>query len=204
MVYNLQCKLCPVSVPQFTSFECLVLSVTATHSAAIATIYRPPKSNAEFLSEFADLLTMLCIKFERILILGDLNIHVDQKDCVLAKDFLSLLDCFNFTQFVNVPTHWKGHTLDLVTANYAFVSNLSTVDVGLSDHSAILFNLEVSYSLRPVARTVSFRKCQSVDPAAFANSINACLDDLSSVPSEHKIILLNNALAANLDMFAPI
>ncbi len=54
----------------------------------------------------------------------------------MAKDFLSLLDCFNFTQFVNVPTHCKGHTLDLLMANYAFVT---TVDVGLSDHSAIFF-----------------------------------------------------------------
>lgn len=37
----------------------------------------------------------------------------------------------------------------------------------------------------------------------FANLINACLDDLSSVPSKHKIILLN-ALVASLDMFAAI
>ncbi len=69
IVYNLQHKLCPLFVPQFTSFECLVLSVTASHPAAIATIYRPPKSNTEFLSELADLLSILCVQFERILIL---------------------------------------------------------------------------------------------------------------------------------------
>lgn len=80
------------------------------------------------------MLSILCVKFERILILGDFNIHVDQKDCAMAKDFLSLLDCFNFTQFVNVPTHCKDHMLDLLMANYAFVT---AVDVRLSDHSAI-------------------------------------------------------------------
>lgn len=66
-------------------------------------------------------------------------------------------------------------------ANDAFVSNLSTVDVGLSDHSAILFNFEISYSPRPVARTVSFHKWQSVDPVAFANSINAWMICLLSL-----------------------
>lgn len=41
-------------------------------------------------------------------------------DSVAAKEFLSLIDCFSFTQFVTDPTHNKGHTLDLVIANGSY------------------------------------------------------------------------------------
>ncbi len=71
------------------------------------------------MSEFADLLSMLCFKFKHILILGDFNIHIDQKDCMLTKDFLFLLECFNLKQLISGPTH---NTLYLVIANYAIDS----------------------------------------------------------------------------------
>ncbi len=58
--------------------------------------------------------------------------HIDQNDCMLTKDFLFLLDCFNLKQLISGPTHNKGHTLDLVIANDAIVSQLSSVDIGLS------------------------------------------------------------------------
>lgn len=130
-----------IGVPHFTTFECLVLNLSTPCATVIATVYRSPRPNTEFLSEFADLLTILCLKFRRVVILGDFNIHVDQKANALAKDFLSLLDCYNFKQFVDFPTHCKGHTLDLVIANDDLVSSFSSVDVGLSDRSAVFFNL---------------------------------------------------------------
>lgn len=68
-------KITPVVIPQFTSIECLVLSVSAPITTVIASVYRPPESNEAFLTEFADLLSMLCLKFEKTLILGDF--HVD-------------------------------------------------------------------------------------------------------------------------------
>lgn len=75
---------------------------------------------------------LLCLKFERTLILDDFNIHMDK------KDFLSVLVCFDLNQFVDCPTHSKGHTIDLVISNGSFVSQLSTSDLGLSDLLAIL------------------------------------------------------------------
>lgn len=63
----------------------------------------------------------------------------------MAKDFLFLFDCFNLSQFVNVLTHCKGHTLDLVIANDSFLSNFSVVDVGLADHLAIFFNIQITF-----------------------------------------------------------
>lgn len=51
VVYKLQYKIYPVSVPPFKTFECLVLNVSASHAAhhaAMVIIYRPPKPNKDF------------------------------------------------------------------------------------------------------------------------------------------------------------
>lgn len=94
MLHNQQFNMCPVAVPKSDSFECLALSVSAPLSTAVVTVYRPPKTNKDFLSELSDMLSFLCLRFERILLLGDFNIHMDIKDSTIAKDFLSILECF--------------------------------------------------------------------------------------------------------------
>jgi len=71
--------------------------------------------------------------------LGDFNIHMDKKDSITTKEFLSLLECFDLNQLVDCPTHNKGHTLDLVILNSSFVSQLYTSDLGLSDHLSMFF-----------------------------------------------------------------
>ncbi len=141
VLYNQQYSLSPVAAPLFNSFECLVFTISESLSTAIVTVYRPPKANKDFLPEFAELLSYLCLKFERTLIQGDFNIHMDKKDSALTKDFLSLLECFELNQFVDCFTHNKGHILDLVISSGSLVSQLSTFDLGLSDHLAIFFDL---------------------------------------------------------------
>ncbi|XP_069050220.1 uncharacterized protein [Lepisosteus oculatus] len=105
VIYNLFYSLSPITIPPPSSFECLVLNVSIPQSTIIATVYRPPKPSGVFLGEFADFLSFLSLKFKRILILGDFNIHIDSTSSSLAKDFLSLLGCFDLTQFVCTPTH---------------------------------------------------------------------------------------------------
>ncbi len=156
------------------------------------------------MSEFADLLSMLCFKFKNILILGDFNIHIDQNDCMLTKDFLFLLDCFNLKQLISGPTHNKGHTLDLVIANDAIVSQLSSVDIGLSDHFAIFFNLEISLCCTTSSHTVNFRKWKSINSSDFADTVVSSLSGLPLASLEDKILQLNTVLDSNLDSFAPL
>lgn len=74
-------------------------------------IYRPPKYSKCFITDFADLLGSVLFKFDCVLIVGDFNIHTCCKDDPFAKDFLALTDSFNLAQWVNDPTHVKGHTL---------------------------------------------------------------------------------------------
>ena len=89
-----------------------------------AVIYRPPKYNKDFLNDFSDLLAEIMPKYDRVLLVGDFNIHVCCPDKPLVKDFLSLIDSFNLVQCVSGPTHEHGHTLDLVLSHGLSVSNL--------------------------------------------------------------------------------
>lgn len=79
------------------------------------------------------------------------------KVTTMAKKYLLLLDCFN--ELVTGLTYWKGHTLELVITNGSFVSQLTSVDIGLSDHSAVFFNLELHHSCVPTIQSVTFQKC---------------------------------------------
>ena len=61
--------------------------------------YRPPKLNQALIPEMYNLLSS------------------QTPSCFLAAEFLTFLDCFNLTQHVDLPTHTRGHTLDLVIAD---------------------------------------------------------------------------------------
>jgi len=103
---------------------------------------------------------------------------------------------------LNVPTHCKGHTLDLVIANYSFLSNFCC-GCWTFRPSSNLFNIEI-FNSRETSQSISFRKWQSIDHATFVNSIVSSLDLMSSGPLEDQILVLNNVFTANLDISAPI
>ncbi len=191
VLYNQQYSLSPVAAPLFNSFECLVLTISESFSTAIVIVYRPPKANKDFLSEFAELLSFLCLKFERTLIQGDFNIHMDKKDSTLTKYFLSLLECFDLNQFVDCFTHNKGHILDLVISSGSLVSQLSTVDLGLSDHLAIIFDLYLPGAYISSSRIMTYRKWRSIELSDFSVFIDSSLSSFSSFdPLETKVSMI--------------
>lgn len=61
-----------------------------------------------------------------------------------STDFMGILDSFNLTQTVQEPTHAKGHTLDLVLHHGLNLDNLTTVDICVLDHKAVLFSIVLS------------------------------------------------------------
>ena len=55
-----------------------------------------------------------------LLIVGDFNIHVDNRDSTFAEDFSSILVSHDLVQHVNEATHVDNHTLDLVISRSSF------------------------------------------------------------------------------------
>lgn len=77
-----------------------------------------------FLSEFAEFLSDLVLKTDKVMIVGDFNNHVDVKNDSLSTAFSSLLDLVGFCQSVHKPTHCFNHTLDLVLTYGIEIENL--------------------------------------------------------------------------------
>ena len=80
---------------------------------AIILVYHPPQANESFQSELSELVPIAVPLSPRLLLRGDMNIHVDSNS-KLASDFIAVWDCFDINQHVNFPTHIEGHILDLV------------------------------------------------------------------------------------------
>ena len=107
-------------------------------------IYRPPKlSKALFLTELADLLSICSTEYDRALLTGDYNLHVDNASDAMAMDFLKLLDSFDFTQHIAGPTQEHGHTLDLVISRGLDVTFDRSTKTALSDHQLLCFSMLV-------------------------------------------------------------
>ncbi|KAK5851958.1 hypothetical protein PBY51_023469 [Eleginops maclovinus] len=138
------------------------------------------------------------------ILMGDFNIHVDSANCPFASDFLSLLDCFSIAQHVHVPTHTKGHTLDLVCSTGITPCHLQCDDLAISDHLAISFSVSVPLPSQPSKRTITFRKTKQVCTSLLSSTL---VTHLATPPLNTTVDGLvehyNTALSLSLDSVAP-
>ena len=186
---SLQCKqLCHGN---FDSFEYVALQLNSSTRAVFLNIYRPPKYCATFFDDLAELLSIVCIDFDCVVIVGDFNIHVDNPQARGTKELYNVLDNYGLTQHVIEPTHNKGHTLDLIISKGLNISKVVVTDVALSDHSCVFFESAISMhtnvqreviTKRYITENTSekFIQAFSVIPALSWVSVNDLVDNFSS------------------------
>ena len=105
----------------FDSFEHCELGFTIGSCALqVAVLYRPPPSrknkltNAMFFDDFATFLQNHMYGSGDLVLLGDMNFHLDRPDEPLPKRFIDLLDSLSFKQHIQSATHCCGHILDTI------------------------------------------------------------------------------------------
>ena len=164
-VFN--CKIIPVK--NFTSFEVkLFLLVNCFQTPLLcALVYRLPKATSCFIHDFSDLLSSMAIHSDKMLILGDFNIHVCCPTKPMVNEFLTILDSFNLTQSVCGPTHVKGHTLDLVLSSGISIDTFEITNAAISDHFLIEF--ELSGHCPPSAPSPSHVLARSINSTTASN-----------------------------------
>ena len=146
----------------FTAFEiCEVRLSYDGHTAVFLSVYRPPPSrqnklrNTMFLEQFSDLLESY-VSCDRLFVVGDLNVHFDKPSDPSTSALNVLLYNLSLHQVVNVPTHQCGHTLDwLITNRATDVLDLTVVDMLLSDHFVISFDLLLRKPVREKRKIIS-------------------------------------------------
>ena len=60
-----------------------------------------------FLDDLAEVLEEVLTSYSNIIIAGDLNLHVDDKDNLDAQVFMDLLTAFGVQNHIDFPTHKK-------------------------------------------------------------------------------------------------
>ena len=140
-----------------------------------------------------------------LVILGDLNFHVDNAADSNAKKFLDLLDLLNFSQHVTSITHKAGHTLDLVITrdSEAVIDNVTVSDL-LSDHALVLVCVKHPKPLPTRITTITciLRGLDATSLAAEASTLASKIVHANALP-DSIAEKYNFILAAALDKFTP-
>ena len=196
----------------YTTFEhCDVQFTNNSGLLNIVVVYRPPptKRNGHvvgaFLDEFRSLLEDRMSCPGRLVILGDLNFHVDNAADCNAKKFLDLLDLQKFSQHVTSITHKAGHTLDLVITrdSEAVIDNVTISDL-LSVHALVLVHVKHPKPL-PTRITTITHKLRGLDATSLAAEVYTLASKTVHTDALPDSIAekYNFILAAALDKFAP-
>ncbi|XP_070404460.1 uncharacterized protein [Nothobranchius furzeri] len=191
----------------FSSFELCLFELCISPRLLVVLIYRPPKTDSNFLNDLCDLVADCILKYDYVLYFDDFNIHICCPDDVLAKGFLNLLDSFNITQWVSSPTYARGHTLDLVLSFGLPVMNLVTLPPVFSDHSPILCDVTLPCPV-PVceAPATRFRGLDAETVSKFVDCMSVRLETFNPDPSnvdhysQHFDLLCNQVLVAPLKL----
>ena len=183
------------------------LSVNGQKPLTIAMIYRPPKLNPSFLQDLSEFITTLSSISPSVLLLGDFNLRIDSPNCKKSMEFLDLLNCFNFTQHINFPTHNRGHILDLVCSTGLHIHNISSTDLSISDHLAITLVVDTPAPKPKQDRIITFRNLKSICPVSLSTCISNTLSNLAlpvNPTTTDLVNIYNNTLSTTLNKLAPM
>ena len=134
------------------SFEYAIWNFNISNTAiTLVGLYHPPYNDtnkctdAMFLDDLVGFLEQVLTSYSNIIIAGDFNLHVYDKDNLDAQVFMDLLTAFGLQNHIDFPTHKSTHTLDLVISEC--ISHLVVKDSSpgqhLSDHTSVISHLSV-------------------------------------------------------------
>ena len=202
----------------YISFEHMGVKMCTKHKdIMLHIIYRPPPSQVNgitqqnFRDEWSGFIAGECTSSIPVVIMGDLNVHLDVASDP-GKIFLQdTLRTAGLTQHVSEPTHKHGHILDVVITrdNPQILSKLQVNDPGICDrhnniacdHKAVTFQLNIPKPA-PVRKTVTFRRLNKIPSDLFKKDL---ADKLSSLNTNDSNIIttFNESAGSLIDKYAP-
>lgn len=164
-----------VNLPLLYTLEAIALrlSLGPTYIIFFA-IYRPGSQmvSVKFFEELTLTLEYLLNLCDHLILVGDLNIHIEKRDDLHAIRLKEIFTLFNMANIVSEPTHLMGGTLDLIVpTDNLFIVSCSVQPSGvISDHSFI--EASMSISLPPLIKTKKYvRSWSRVDNEKFISLV---------------------------------
>ena len=195
---------------QFASFEHTTMLITnCTPKLRVTGIYRPPNaSNCErFITDFTTMLEIYNTSSHASCLLGDFNIHVQNKIDNFAKAFDTTIHNFDLFQHVNESTHKFGNTLDLFITPSSIKENvsISVHDYGISDHYLVAAELALS-AFKPKRNQIrTYRPLKNMDIDMFRYDLSQTTmftspsDDIEQFATQ-----IEKCVVSILDKHAPV
>lgn len=128
--------------------------------------------------------------------------HIDNVNN--TSEFLSCLDSFGMQQFTNLPTHFKGHSFDLICCSGIIPYNCTVSDLSISDHLLVSFCTQLTVFKVNLCRSITFWNIKNVDVSTFADELAIFSSKADFSDADAPISYYNNGLTEILDVYAPV
>ena len=214
IIYKANMKIIKVFIKHPRSFESISVKLKCSDNGVMfcSCIYHTGNLG-NFIDDFDHYLGDVFLRYERILICGDINIHLDE-DLPQSKAFIDMISSYGLYQLVTDPTHKDGHLLDVVIASHqVVVDNSVTVDSNSQksfptcDHFPLSFHLEYGASSSNDKKEIKFRNIKTINHVEFCADLNNALDssifDNKEQTFQKGIENYNQACKNVLDKHAP-
>ena len=111
--------------------------------------------NSTFFEEFSDLIELVASKVAPVLIVSDVNIHLDNPLLDAMTNILDIVSDCDMKQLGKEPTQRAAHTLDVVIVHSSTTATVSVDPTVISDQSLITVVVNVGSATEPQATNVS-------------------------------------------------
>ena len=193
------------------SFEYAIWDCNINNTAiTVVGLYHPPYSDtnkctdAMFLDDLAEFLEEVLTSYSNIIITGDFNLHVDDKENPDAQVFVDLLTAFGLQNHIDFPTHKSKHTLDLIISEC--ISHLEFKDSSpgqyLLDHTSVVSHLSIDKPPLEVKKC-TYQKLKEIDTEEISTKLDHAFENFETTDLESMIEDLEKQLKLILDEVAP-
>ncbi|XP_072030179.1 uncharacterized protein [Amphiura filiformis] len=185
--------------------------VDLTSGIQYIVIYRPPPSSvnrlrtSNYLTEFDDFIGEVSLFPNKVVLLGDLNIHVNEPWKSEVKRFIRSYETAGFYQYAEGPTHISGNTIDLFLARLEdgiILRCESQVNL-FSDH--FMMHCYVNRNKPTLTKkSVKVRNFKEMDQVAFQADVTKALCTISDELTLDELVTeYDSKVITILDQHAP-
>ena len=195
------------ATPSLTIMECSSCGLRfGSNCIKLYIIHRQPEGSVlSFCEEFATLLENDIMDTRNPIIVGDLNIHMEDTTSADTRFFMDVLESLNLQNRVGFPTHISKHTIYLIIHD-KLLGGVANVQPGhfLPDHCLIHCTLNVEKPKQP-SQVISYRKVKAINIKEFAMNISENMSNIANSTTVHEAVdVYNTILRQALDQHAPV
>ncbi len=147
---------------------------------------------------------------DKVLIVGDFNIHVVNEKDALGSAFIDILNSIGVRQHVSGPAHCRNYTLDLILSHGIDVNGVEILQQSdaISNHYLVLCKLHIDKTVNSTRCYKYGRTITSTTKDCFVSNLPDLSQFLSISNSADKLDdvteTMDSLFSSILDMVAPL